>query len=308
MIKNPLVTIITTTYNIIESKRKDFFIKSIESIHNQTYNNIEHIIIDGGSTDGTLDIIKEYFDKGYINSYISEPDEGIYDAFNKGIKIANGKYIAFLNSDDYYHDTKGIEQTVKYLEKTQADYSYAPCLTKNEEDKITKYFDTNLYRVFTQIPFMQLTMFTKKDVLLDEGLFDFSFKIAADYDLFLKLILNKRKAVYVPYVFATFRSGGVSGNQELTTLDCANIYHKHYKTFYNASIEEYKKIWNKETIPLNLLLGLIKKCGFIFGLGMISYYISKNFRKWLIQIRTKKGQETFRLFGIYFIKPKTEDS
>ena len=101
MVKKPKVTVITITFNLIKAGRKQTFIKCMESVHNQNYKNIEHLIIDGASTDGTLDLLKEYQKKGYIK-YKSKKDKGIWDAMNKGIDVASGDYITFLNSDDFY--------------------------------------------------------------------------------------------------------------------------------------------------------------------------------------------------------------
>lgn len=97
----PLVTVITVTYNLIKGKREKFIIQCLESVHNQRYSNIEHIVIDGASDDGTLPLLKKYESLGWIKLF-SEPDTGIYDAMNKGILKANGKYVSILNSDDFF--------------------------------------------------------------------------------------------------------------------------------------------------------------------------------------------------------------
>lgn len=116
--KQPLITIVTITYNLIKAGREQTFRQCVESVHNQTYKNIEHIIIDGASNDGSLDLIKEYEDKGWIKCY-SEPDKGIFDAMNKGIRLAKGVYVNFLNTDDYFHDINGVENSVKKVNRRQ---------------------------------------------------------------------------------------------------------------------------------------------------------------------------------------------
>ncbi len=100
---NPLVTIVTVSYNVVSTIER-----TILSVVNQTYSNIEYIIIDGGSTDGTVDIIKKYMDK--IAYWVSEPDKGIYDAMNKGILMAKGQWINFMNSGDYLYSNDVISQ------------------------------------------------------------------------------------------------------------------------------------------------------------------------------------------------------
>ena len=107
----PLVTVVTITFNLIKAGREKTFRQSLESIHNQTYKNIEHIIIDGASQDGTIELLEEYAQKGWIK-YYSESDTGIYNAFNKGIDRANGEYIVFVNSDDFYGCKFVIELSV----------------------------------------------------------------------------------------------------------------------------------------------------------------------------------------------------
>lgn len=121
--KQPKVTVVTPTFNLIEGGREKFFQQCIESVHNQTYQNIEHLIIDGASTDGTLELLQKYEKKGWIKCY-SEPDEGMCDAMNKGIRKASGEYVAILNSDDFY-TKNAIELSVKALLENNADYSYA---------------------------------------------------------------------------------------------------------------------------------------------------------------------------------------
>ena len=110
------VTVVTITYNLIKSGRSKFFKQCIDSIYSQTYGSIEHIIIDGNSNDGTLEMLKKEAPKSLI---YSEPDEGIYDAFNKGIKKASGKYIAFLNPYDYIQDDRWLEQVYARFEEDQ---------------------------------------------------------------------------------------------------------------------------------------------------------------------------------------------
>lgn len=107
----PLVTVITATYNLIKSKREKFIIQCLESVHNQHYSNIEHIVIDGASDDGTLPLLKKYESLGWIKLF-SEPDTGIYDAMNKGILKANGKYVSILNSDDFFTTQKELQSVL----------------------------------------------------------------------------------------------------------------------------------------------------------------------------------------------------
>ncbi len=128
------VSIITAVYNGVKTIEA-----CIKSVLNQTYQNIEYIVIDGGSTDGTLDVIRRYKDK--IAKVVSEPDKGIYDALNKGIKIATGEVIGFLHADDVYANNKVIETVSHEMKSHNIDSCYGDLLyvDKNNTDKIIRY-------------------------------------------------------------------------------------------------------------------------------------------------------------------------
>lgn len=224
--KMPKITIVTATYNLIKAGRKEFFKKCIESIYSQTYKNFEHIIIDGASDDGTLDLIKEIAPRSTV---ISEPDKGIYDAFNKGVKKASGEYVHFLNSDDYYTDKKSLEISAKYLSATDADFSCSDCYFVDENDKITNVFYAEPEVFFYYIPFCHQSMIVKKEALVKAGFFDTKYKIAADYNLIIDLILNGASFVKIPGSIANFRNCGVSSNTINTDIENEEIIRKYFK-------------------------------------------------------------------------------
>jgi len=204
----------------------------VESVHNQTYKKIEHIIVDGASRDGTLDLIKEYATKGWIK-YLSEPDNGIYDAMNKGTELGKGKYIAFLNSDDHYHDKIGVATSVSALEKSNAAFSYAPAIVKFEDGRLFKEHpicSPKIHNVFFTMPFCHQTMFTRRDIMIKESMFDTNYKTAADYDLVVRLCLKKYKSVFVNNTFVTFLFAGVSSKEQGNSLkETIEIWRKSYK-------------------------------------------------------------------------------
>ena len=121
----PLVTVITVCYNLLKNGRAGHFRQCLKSVSTQDYPAIEHLVIDGASQDGTVEQLEQYARQGWIR-YISEPDTGIYDAMNKGIRLARGKYIAFLNSDDFWHRQDAVSASVAALEQKEAAFSYAP--------------------------------------------------------------------------------------------------------------------------------------------------------------------------------------
>lgn len=282
MDKKPLVTIVTITFNLKKNGREETFRQCLESVHNQTYKNIEHIVIDGASTDGTIDLIKEYADKGWVK-YISEPDTGIYNAMNKGIKMAKGKYIAFLNSDDFYHGKEGVAKTVEALEESQADFSYAPTIMLDEDGKNDEkhpHCRPNIKNVFYVMPFCHQTMFTRRDILLKENLFDDSFKSAGDYDLVIRLCLKRYKSVFVKDVFTTYRWGGFSiALNDISIKEVSKTYFKNYSKLTKISKDDCNRIYCTSyiNIPLDLAVKL-EKCNDYFDYNR---YLTenKNFKK-----------------------------
>ncbi len=262
--KKPLVTIITITFNLINAGREKYFRQCLESVHDQSYENIEHIVIDGASSDGTIELIREYADRGWIK-YISEKDSGIYDAMNKSIKLANGKYLAFLNSDDYYNDKEGVLYSIKALEDNGADFSYASVNMINEDgSKLNQkhpHCVPKVSDVFFVMPFCHQTMFTRRDVIIKEGMFDENFKSAGDYEFVIRLCLKNYKCIFVEKKFVTFRWGGFSvSNNALSINEVAAAYYKNYSKLCLITKEECGKIYctGYNNIPSNLAKKLRK--------------------------------------------------
>lgn len=183
--------------------------QTIESVINQTYDNWEHIIVDGASTDSTVEIIEEYALKYQSKiKYISEPDYGIYDAMNKGIRMAAGDFVAILNSDDYYElDTlQKIESAVSSKRKT-VYYAMERMIQDDIEEScsILNHHFLNNHMIWHEACFLS------KDIYDELGLYSTEYKSASDYDYFIKLYLNKSiNFVPVYEVTTNFRTGGAS--------------------------------------------------------------------------------------------------
>jgi len=242
----PLVTIVTITFNLINAGREKYFRQCLESVHNQTYKNIEHIVVDGASDDGTVNLIKEYVGKEWIK-YISEKDSGIYDAMNKGIKMANGKYIAFLNSDDFYHNEDAVKLSLEYLEKNDADFSYANYIQvdKNKKEVVKSEIEKFLYTM----PFGHPTMFIKTFVIREENGFNEKYSLPADYDLVIRLILKDYKSIYVDREIVSYRTGGFGCTVDHSS-NISEIYCNNYSSFYSdLTSEQAKKIMYELKLP-----------------------------------------------------------
>lgn len=244
--EKPLVTIVTITFNLLKAGREKYFRQNLESVRNQTYENVEHLIVDGASTDGTVDLIKEFAEKSWI-TYISEPDKGIYDAMNKGVRMAKGKYVAFLNSDDFYHNPDAVKLSVEALEREQADFSYADYSAVYDTDIRIMKGDINTF-LYT-MPFGHPTMFTKTSVLRAESEFNQKYKVAADYDLIVRLILKDYRGIYIDANIMSFRMVGVCCNVDYSD-EIAQINMKNYAPFYDFSNDDQaKKIMFGMVIP-----------------------------------------------------------
>ncbi len=180
------VSIITVVFNGAKYIRS-----AIQSVLSQDYDNIEYIVIDGGSTDGTVDIVKEYQDK--ISVFISEPEGGIYDAMNKGIELATGNVIGILNSDDFYINELTIGKVVKEFKEKKVDSVYADFVYVEPKNlnKTVRYYDSgNFNPLMFSYGWMPAhpTFFVKRKVYEKYGVFRTDLKIAADFDILSRFL------------------------------------------------------------------------------------------------------------------------
>ncbi|MFD2936565.1 glycosyltransferase family 2 protein [Spirosoma flavum] len=205
------VSIITVVYNGAE-----FIRDCIESVLNQTYTDIEYIIVDGRSTDGTVDIVKSYGTK--VARFISESDKGLYDAMNKGIHLATGDVIGLLNADDFYRHNSVIENMVATFKRTDSDAVYGDMLYVDRLDtrKLKRYWRSGGYSdnafLWGWMP-GHLSFFAKRWLYEQYGGFRLDMKSAADYELMLRFIHKmKAKLAYMNEVTIVMRVGGISNS------------------------------------------------------------------------------------------------
>lgn len=221
------VSIITPCFNSAKTIRR-----TIESVLNQTYPNIEYIIIDGGSTDGTLSIIEEYsaLFHGRLR-YISERDRGIYDAMNKGIKMSTGCLIGILNSDDYYEHETVARCIGRYIQGgDQVIYGYMRVLNRDRTIKICK----DSHKALCQYMIPHPTCFVSRTVYKKYGLFLKAFKVTADYEFMLRVYNKGVEFIQIPEILTNFRIGGASSNRR-TLIEKETI-----RLMYNCiSFKEY---------------------------------------------------------------------
>lgn len=193
----------------------------MDSVLHQTYADIEYVVVDGGSTDGTIDIIKSYEPKfkGRLH-WISEKDEGIYDAMNKGIRMATGDVIGLVHSDDMLYDAHVVTDIVEAFERSKADFVYGDGIFVNFNDTnkvVRNWIGGPYYRWKVRCGWLPLhpTCYIRRDVMMREGLYDESFHIAADTDLLVRYLYNAHLRVcYLKRKIIRMRMGGLSTDSE----------------------------------------------------------------------------------------------
>ena len=243
--KISIITIVLNDKNNIE--------KTILSVLNQKDVNLEYIIIDGGSTDGTLEIIEKYKDQ--IDVFISEKDNGIVDAFNKGLKLAKGDIIGIINSGDWLEPNvmSFIKQT---FERTQADVVYGDVLYWKDNLPEYRYkADHTLLKEFMSIN--HPAVFVKKVIYEKYGLFDETFKFAMDYELMLRFFINNVKFVYINRVLSNMALGGVSDkNWRLAYKEAYEIRKKYLGRSINLYLKYLFQVFKRDVSNLFSKIGL----------------------------------------------------
>lgn len=204
------VSIITVVYNNVESIGG-----AIQSVLSQDYDNVEYIVIDGGSTDGTIEIIKEYLDK--ISVFISEPDKGIYDALNKGVLCASGDVVTILHSDDKFCNTYVCSNIMKHMDKTRAEFCFSDMvIVDNVSGEILRYYMASFFkRWMFRIGWMppHPTCFIKKYLFDEFGMYSTDYKIAGDFDLLVRFFYGRKiRWSYLDQITIKMSAGGASNS------------------------------------------------------------------------------------------------
>jgi len=215
----PLFSIVTVVYN-----GENTIEETIKSILAQTYKNVEYIIIDGGSTDGTLDIIKKY--ENEISYWESETDKGIYDAMNKGIRISKGEIIGIVNADDtLYPDT--LTNVQELIALNNLDYTYGKVHLMDKDGVVfgeTGFMkeEEMISKKYIDMPFPHPSMFVRREIYDEIGLYSLKFRLSSDYDFVLRVLEKGYKGLALSSPTGKFRSGGESGGIE-TFIDTKNV-------------------------------------------------------------------------------------
>ncbi len=246
-----MISVITINFNNLEPLKITF-----ESVISQTNQNIEYIIIDGGSQDGTVNFLQE--NNSLINYWSSEPDRGIYDAMNKGVQVATGEWVIFMNSGDLFYNEQTIEKIIPYLNNISNNRSPDVVYGMWESISNDKYGcrsridkPASLDIIWHQIPACHQSVFVRRE-LLSRYPFDTSLKWCADHDLLAHLYQLGHNFLEVPVTIAKFDAGGDRARGLLTyTKERWSIYRRYFeKTFERELyfINEYRSFWIQENI------------------------------------------------------------
>jgi|SRR6185437_2428679 len=269
------VSIITVTMN---SER--YLSDCIESVRKQNYKNIEHIIVDGKSSDGTLEIIQKNSD--HISYWISETDRGIYDAINKGIQMATGDVIGILNSDDMFASADAVRSIVDCFENNNVDSVYGDLVYVDPKNtsKIIRYWKGISYKRsrfrYGWMP-AHPTFYIRRELIQQYGLYENHYYTAADYEFMARyLYLNKVSSQYLDAMLVKMRSGGLS-----------NIT---FKSRFRANRRDYLAM-KKNRIPFSFIVSILKP------LQKIPQFKSARAKQYSI---TNKEENFFRLPVTFF--------
>lgn len=213
------ISVITVCYNSAKTIES-----TILSVKNQTYQDIEYIVIDGGSSDQTMNIVKKY--KSVVSRYISEKDNGLYDAMNKGIHLASGQIIALINSDDFFCDDAALEKVARCFEKNidiEAVYADLYYVDQKKTNKIVRKWKTGKRKSFkTGWHPAHPTIYIKKSIYNEFGVFNLDFYLAADFEIMLRFLEKyKIKTYYLEEYLVKMRLGGAT-NKSIKNIIAGN--------------------------------------------------------------------------------------
>ena len=254
----PVVTVITATKNIVKEGKSNDFALFCTLLALQSYPRIEHIVIDGDSTDDTTELLENYKEKGLLE-YISEPDLSKFEAFNKGLNMAKGKYVTFMSADDFYHDITIFQDIVNQMDTENAAFTFSPAYCRHPNG-IVFVFMPSMHNAFQVIPCPRQAMVFNKTILKLEHGFDTKFKYMADYDLVIRLMMKKHKALFVNRNFTTYKLGAkIYQEPELAEYEAREIFKKNYGKLCDLNDEILDNMVKKSEFPKELLDKLVKK-------------------------------------------------
>ncbi len=244
-----MISVITPCKNIVSDGREPFFRKMFTSLFNQTYRDFEHIVIDGASTDGTLDLLQEYKHKRCINTLVSKKDRNVHEAMNRGIRLAQGKFIHVMNSDNYFPDENFFSISLQAIKDNHADFTHADRSIETREGKFVGIKRGDERSAFFRMPFRYQTMLIRKGVYDEIGPFDEKYDIAADYKFMLEMLLSGKKGLYIPKVYICSLDGGITSDRPKVIREVTQVLYECYGKQYGLTKDDCQDIYLRKISP-----------------------------------------------------------
>jgi glycosyltransferase involved in cell wall biosynthesis len=264
---SPVVSIITVTWNLLSQGRRDSFVSALECVQNQTFRDIEHIVLDGASTDGTLSFIKELISKyprspeGIPIRFCSEPDTGLYDAMNKAVAMATGDYVIFLNSDDTLASPDLFAKLADLIQNSPADFYYGSTLMVLDSGETKEFARVNLQAFLQRMPFCHNSFLIRRQKFGQLGGHDTSYRVASDYDFVFRMMIAGWNGVNAGFPISSYSSRGVSADRLAVAQDYAKVWETYYSRRFPdlyRNHDDYLESYRIGQLPIGLCLALIR--------------------------------------------------
>ena len=239
--QRPLISVVTVTRNLIEAGRGEQVLAALDSVQDQKFRDIEHVIWDGQSDDGTQDLLRTAIQKIADSEnpipvkYFCEADKSLYDAMNQAVQRCAGEYILFLNSDDLLAGADSLLNVQKALEPDKPDFVYGETVFFDDEGNRRHARRLTPKSILQRLPFGHNAMVVKKALFQELGGHDLQFRIAADYDMVLRMILSGHSGHRLQQPISLFRIGGVSADTDAAGAEMAACWLKNYSQFCDMS-------------------------------------------------------------------------
>jgi len=247
-------SVITATYNLIENNRSKTFLQAAASVAAARHPSVEHLVIDGASTDGTADLVRQ----AGVDAFHSEPDTGIFQAMNRGAQLASGEYLIFLNSDDFHHDPEGLDRIDAELHRSGADFVASPILRLDMTGAVTRTTPVSrgFRRCLRTMPFGHPGLVVSRGLFRSLGGFDESFRIASDYDFILRMLFSSARGSAITTPFVSFRDGGASSDTARSDAERMRVWRKNFDPFITLPQAAYDRALRTKSMPIRLCLAL----------------------------------------------------
>ncbi len=263
------ISVITVTRNLITEGRADAIRAAIICVQAQGRAAFEHVIWDGASTDGTQDLLQQIVDEMSARPdsvpirLVSQPDQGLYDAMNRAVGMAQGDYVLFLNSDDSLASRDVLQQASAALAQ-DPDFLYGATVQRRPDGTDHLQDRMSLTAILQRMPFCHNSVFLRRSMVLDLGGHDTQFRIAADYDLMLRMIAAGYRGQRLNASVSLFWDRGASGDDSRTGQDYARIWMKFYAdlaTSRGLTEQDFARFYRRGHMPVGLLLAVLRRPG-----------------------------------------------